>query len=46
MVRQLDGIGKFPSRQLYFVEIGMKIVEATGDKTFRSKLKQQWGSRS
>ena len=34
----LDGIRKFPAKAEYFVEIGQKIVEATGDKDFRKQM--------
>jgi len=35
----LGGIGRFPSGAIeYFVEIGLRIVEATGDRAFREKL--------
>lgn len=35
----LEGIRKFPTKAGYFSEIGQKIVEATGDKDFRKKMK-------
>jgi len=35
----LGGIGKFPAKAVdYFFEIGQKIVEATGDRTFRKQM--------
>lgn len=34
----LEGIGKFPDNIEGFIEVGMTIVEATGDKDFRDQL--------
>ncbi len=37
-VAVIDGIGKFPAKADYFSGIGQKIVEATGDRTFRKQM--------
>lgn len=34
----LNGIRKFPTKTAYFSEIGQKIVEATGDRSFREQI--------
>ena len=34
----VDGIKRFPEKSLYYVEIGHRIVEATGDREFRLHL--------
>jgi hypothetical protein len=37
----IDGIKKFPSKSTaYFFEIGLKIVEAMGDRTFRKTMEE------
>ncbi len=41
-----DGIGKFPGDASgTFLEIGLKIVEATGDRAFRKQLVENIGAR-
>ena len=34
----LGAIEKFPDKEIAFSEIGQRIVEATGDKTFRQRM--------
>ncbi|MDX5929275.1 MULTISPECIES: metallophosphoesterase family protein [Acidiphilium] len=34
----LDGIAKYPDKAAAFVEIGQRVVEATGDKKFRNQI--------
>lgn len=41
----LNGISKFPSKADYYVEIGQRIVEATGDKDFRQQLESAVAER-
>jgi hypothetical protein len=41
----LNGIEKFPVKKDYFLQIGMKIVEATGDRELRDQLGIALGTR-
>ena len=41
----LKGISNFPLKADYYVEIGQRIVEATGDKNFRQQLESAVAER-
>lgn len=42
----LDGIGKFPAKQRdHLLQIGQRIVEATGDRNFRKQMETAEGKR-
>ena len=42
----LDGMKKFPSKKKYFIELGHKIVESSGDRDFRKQIEKELVKRN
>ena len=41
----IQGIEQFPNKKDYFLEIGQKIIETTGDKNFRKTNRDSTSGR-